>query len=105
MGALFLSNGTYRETLPIIDASGVSAIPFSNFSGDNWLYDPESGLVQQPNQSLSVMIKTPLFQAEIERYMKFWNTEFAPLAVVGYKVRFVLWCLFCVSEKSLILGT
>ena len=93
MGALFYSNETYRETLPIIDASGVSAMPFSNFSGNSWLYDSESGLVQQLNPSL--MIKTPLFQAEIDRYIKFWNTEFAPLAVVGYKVRLVL----CVSEN------
>ena len=90
MGALFLSNETYRETLPIIDGSGLSAIPFANFSdGNNWLYDPQSDYVQQAKWSLLTLTKSPLFQAEIDRYIKFWNTEFAPLAVVGYKVR--LW--------------
>ena len=33
------------------------------------------------------MTKSPLFQAEIDRYTKFWKTEFEPLAIVGYKVR------------------
>ena len=88
IGALIFTNETYRETLPIIDASGVSAIPFANISdGKNWLYDPESGYVQQAESSLSNLTKSPLFQAEIDRYIKFWNTEFAPVAVVGYKVR------------------
>ena len=86
MGALLFSNETYRETLPIIDASGLPALPFAN-NGKNWLYDPESGHVQQANWSLSSLTATPKFQAEISRYTDFWNTEFAPLAVVGYKVK------------------
>ena len=98
MGAAFFSNETYREALPIIDASGLSAILFSNFSnGNEWLYDAKSGSVQKSAQ-LSTVTKSPLFKAEIDRYTKFWKTEFAPLAVVGYKVRVVLWWLFCVSE-------
>jgi hypothetical protein len=81
MGALFFTNETYRETLPIIDASGVSAIPFANISDEkSWRYDPESGDVQQAESSLSNLTKSPKFQPE---YTKFWNTEFAPLAVVG----------------------
>jgi len=88
MGALLFTNETYRETLPIIDASGVPAIPFGNISDEkSWLYDPESGSVQQAESSLSNLTKSPRFEAEIDRYIKFWNTEFAPLAVVGYKVR------------------
>jgi hypothetical protein len=104
MGAAFFSNETYRETLPIIDASGLPAIPFSNFSnGNEWLYDPKSGSVGQ-SKVLPTMTKSPLFQAEVDRYTNFWKTEFAPLAVVGYKVRVVL-CDFSVSECfSLILG-
>ncbi|KAJ7753032.1 FAD/NAD-P-binding domain-containing protein [Mycena olivaceomarginata] len=50
MGALLYSNQTYRETLPVIDASGVSSFAFR------------------------------LFKEEIERYTTFWNTEFAPKA-------------------------
>ena len=87
LGALFFSNETYRETLPIIEASGLPAIPFSNFSnGNNWFYDSKTGSVEQ-SQLLSTMTKSPLFQAEIDRYTKFWKTEFEPLAIVGYKVR------------------
>ena len=84
MGALFFMNETYRETLPIIDASGLSATSLSNNLKD-WLFDSKSGHVQQT--SLSSLTKSPLFQAEINRYINFWNTEFAPLAVIGYKVR------------------
>jgi hypothetical protein len=89
MGALFFSNETYRETLPIIDASGLTAIPFSNFTNpNNWLYDPslKTGAVEQSRLFFD-MTRSPLFQAEIDRYIKFWKDEFEPLAVVGYKVR------------------
>jgi len=87
MGALLFTNETYRETLPIIAVSGVPAIPFSFSDQKNWLYDPESGHVQQAELSLTNLAKSPNFQAEIDRYIEFWNTEFAPLAIVGYKVR------------------
>ena len=89
MGALFFMNQTYRETLPIIDASGVSAMPFSHDVKD-FLFDSSSGHVQQEAQSQSSMTKSPSFQAEIDRYIKFWNTEFAPLAGIGYKVGYVV---------------
>lgn len=86
MGALLFSNVTYRETLPIINASGLQAFPFEN-NGKNWRYDPDSGYVQQTNVTNGNLTRLPVFQAEIDRYINFWNTEFAPLAVVGYKVR------------------
>lgn len=84
MGALLFSNVTYRETLPIINASGLQAFPFEN-NGKNWRYDPDSGYVQQTNVTNGNLTRLPVFQAEIDRYINFWNTEFAPLAVVGYK--------------------
>lgn len=90
MGALLFANETYRETLPIIHASGVSVIPFPNISdGRNWLYDLKSGsvTVQQAESSILNLTKDQNFQAEIDRYINFWKTEFAPLAVIGYKVR------------------
>ena len=88
MGALLFTNETYHETLRIIDASGVSAIPFGNVSDQkSWLYDPESGHVQQAQSSLSDLTTSPKFADEIARYNEFWNDVFAPLAVVGYKVR------------------
>jgi hypothetical protein len=88
MGALLFENDTYHETLPIIDASGLSAMLFTNISdGRNWRYDLPSGHVQQAEISISDLAKNPKFQAEIDRYVEFWKTEFSPLAVVGYKVR------------------
>ena len=93
MGALFFMNDTYRETLPIIDASGLPTFPFSTSNNVNeWVFDSKSGHVQQMT-SQSSLTKSPLLQAEIDRYIKFWNTEFAPLNVIGYKVRF-FYCKF-----------
>ena len=88
MGALLFTNETYRETLPIIDVSGVSAIPFGISDKKNWLYDPKSGSVQKSEISLSDLAKNSDFQAEINRYIDFWKNKFEPLTVVGYKVRF-----------------
>lgn len=86
MGALLFSNQTYRETLPIIDASGLPSMPFGNGGGEDWLYDYKTGHVQH-DASSSFNTSSPLFQAEIDKYTNFWNTEFAPLATIGYKVR------------------
>jgi hypothetical protein len=91
MGALFFSNETYRETLPIIDASGLPSIPF-NHNTKNWLYEYKSGHIQRSNSSISKLTSHHSFQAEIDRYIHFWKTEFAPLATIGYKV--TLWQLF-----------
>jgi len=84
MGALLFSNQTYRETLPIIDASGLPSMPFGNGGGEDWLYDYKTGHVQH-DASSSFNTSSPLFQAEIDKYTNFWNTEFAPLATIGYK--------------------
>src|ERR1700733_13996121 len=97
MGALFFMNGTSRETMPIIDASGLSIMPFTN-NVKNWLFDSNSSQVQQAAWSSSTLTQSPLFQAKIDRYIKFWNTEFAPLAVIGYKVRSCYCDFFCVTE-------
>jgi hypothetical protein len=85
MGALLFSNETYQNTLPIIDASGLPSFPFGNDEDDTWLYDYKTGHVQESTSSN--MTSSPLFQAEINKYINFWNTEFAPLASIGYKVR------------------
>ena len=86
MGAILFSNETYRETLPIIDASGISSFPFARNSTD-WFYDYKTGHVQRENSSRFNMTNNHLFQKELDRYINFWNTDFAHLAVIGYKVR------------------
>lgn len=87
MGALLFSNETYRETLPLIDASGLPSLPFGNGEHDTWLYEYQTGHVQHSTSSISNTTSSPLFQAEINKYINFWNTEFAPLATIGYKAR------------------
>jgi len=86
MGALLYSNETYRETLPIIDASGLPSMAFGN-GGDTWLYDYQTGHAQLSTTSITNTTSSSLFQAEIDKYTNFWNTEFAPLATIGYKVK------------------
>ncbi|KAJ7917281.1 FAD/NAD-P-binding domain-containing protein [Mycena leptocephala] len=84
MGALLYSNQTYRETLPVIDASGVSSFAFG-YTSPQWLYDWRSGYTEEVSTPMSELTANELFKEEIERYTTFWNTEFAPKAVIGYK--------------------
>ena len=86
MGALLFTNETYRETLPIIDASGITAMPAANPGNNTWLYDYEHG-TQRGISSIPNITSDPVFQAEIDRYTSFWNDEFAPFISIGYKVR------------------
>lgn len=86
MGALLYSNQTYRETLPVIDASGVSSFAFG-YTSPEWLYDWRNGYTEEVSTPLSELTANELFKEEIERYTTFWNTEFAPKAVIGYKAR------------------
>jgi hypothetical protein len=86
MGALLYSNATYSETLPIINAVGVPSMPFG-YKSSLWLYDWKTGHVQQENLSLSSLTNNPLFKAEIDKYINFWNTTFIKTASIGYKVR------------------
>ncbi|KAJ7505772.1 FAD/NAD-P-binding domain-containing protein [Mycena galericulata] len=84
MGALLYSNETYREALPVIDASNVSSFAFAYTSPD-WLYDWRSGYTKEMPIPMSELTANELFRKEIERYTIFWNLEFAPKAVIGYK--------------------
>jgi hypothetical protein len=103
MGALIFSNETYRETLPIIDASGLPSMAFGNRGAGNWIYDYGTGHVQDSTSSISNIMSSSLFQAEIDKYINFWNTEFAPLATIGYKVRDFsdkIWCSTLTDQNS-----
>lgn len=86
MGALLYSNETYRETLPVIDASGVTSFPFA-YTSPVWLYDWRTGDTEELSLPLSELTSHALFQKEIKKYIKFWNTVFAPMASIGYKAR------------------
>jgi hypothetical protein len=85
LGALLFSNETYRETLPIINSVGVPSMPFGRTN--LWLYDWRTGYLEQSPLPISTLTQNSLFNAEIDRYTQFWNTQFAPNATIGYKVR------------------
>jgi hypothetical protein len=86
LGALLFSNETYRETLPVIDASGLPSFPFA-YTSKQWLFDWRTGFVEESGMLISELTKTPLFKQEIDSYINFWNTEFAPQVSIGYRVR------------------
>jgi hypothetical protein len=86
LGALLFSNETYRETLPIVKASGLPSFPFE-YTSKPWLFDWRTGFVEQAAAAVSELTKVPLFKQEIDSYIHFWNTEFAPKISIGYKVR------------------
>lgn len=84
MGALLYSNETYTETLPIVDASGLPSYPFS-YTVKGWLFDWTDGTVIQAPASPDQLY--PLIEADVERFITYWETEFAPnLTTIGYKV-------------------
>ncbi|KAJ7114388.1 hypothetical protein C8R44DRAFT_832939 [Mycena epipterygia] len=84
MGALLYWNQTYRETLPVIDVSDVSSFAFG-YTSPEWLYDWRNGYTEEVSTPLSELTPNELFKEEIERYTTFWNTQFTPKAVIGYK--------------------
>ncbi|KAF9254773.1 FAD/NAD(P)-binding domain-containing protein [Marasmius fiardii PR-910] len=82
MGPILISNQTYTESLPIVEAAGVPFyISKSVTSGYN--YPP---LGQLPTKSVVNLTKTPepsdeqkeVLVEEIGRYNTFWETEFRP---------------------------
>jgi hypothetical protein len=62
-------------------------MPFGNGGNGTWLYDYKTGHVQHSTLSITTATLSPLFQAELKKYTHFWNTKFAPLASIGYKVK------------------
>lgn len=82
LGALLFSNGTYTETLKVIEKSGVLSVPF--VTGQRWLYNWTSG-VALPSPPISVAFATLVGQ-EFQRYVAYWSTVFAPYSALRYKV-------------------
>ena len=93
MGALLYSNETYKQTLPIIEASGVLSTPFS-YDIPLILYHDNGQTLQSPVK-LSDMTKQQNFAAEIARYTQIWNQTFAPTMAIGFTV-----CIIRVLDMS-----
>lgn len=88
MGALLFSNQTYRETLPVIDASGVPSIPFA-YNSSMWLYEWRTGYTEESPVTFSELTSHAHFKGEIERYIEYWTNTFSPKMTVGYKASIV----------------
>lgn len=83
LGALLLSNVTYKETLPVVEASGVPLLPFAN-TAKTWLFDWITGEVQEAPLSPPELFL--LVQEDTQRYTVFWNNIFSPkMTNIGYK--------------------
>lgn len=97
LGAAFLSNATYPDTLSILNQTNVLVEPFALAgSREQYRYNYTTGLIQQ------VPSLAPQFLAavssEIPRYIQLWNQKFRPISAVNYKVRrFVPGCTKPVS--------
>jgi hypothetical protein len=89
LGAAFYSNGSYPETLKIIDMAGVPSEPFAlTGEREQFRFNDTSGEIE------TVPPLSPEFRrllgAEIPRYIQLWHTVFAPYSVTGFKVGLVL---------------
>ncbi|KAH9870321.1 hypothetical protein IAQ61_005795 [Plenodomus lingam] len=84
LGAAFLSNVSYPETIAILSQTDVSTQPFSLAGGrEAFSYNYTDGRIQQ------VPALAPQFlaqvSAEIPRYVGLWNTRFRPVGVANFK--------------------
>jgi hypothetical protein len=85
LGAAFYSNGTYPQTLKVIQESGVPSEAFALAGArEQFRYNYTTGAIE-PVPDLELEFVSRLAQ-EIPRYIQLWSTEFAPLSVTGYKV-------------------
>ncbi|KND02622.1 uncharacterized protein SPPG_01711 [Spizellomyces punctatus DAOM BR117] len=84
LGALLFSNETYTETVKIINTAQVQATPF-DYTFKNWLFDYESGHIEQQKEPMSVTAARPPFKENIDRYIKIWHEQFEPIVSLGYK--------------------
>lgn len=86
LGALLFSNGSYPETLKVINNVGVPATPL--ITGQRWLFNWTSGVVVPP-PNVTVEFATLVGQ-EFQRYAQYWTTVFQPYSALRYKVSRVI---------------
>jgi hypothetical protein len=83
LGALLFSNGTYTETVKIINTTGATFVPFSY--GQEWEYNWTTGITELAPVAPAAF--DALLMEEITRYITYWETFFAPYSIIpGYKV-------------------
>jgi hypothetical protein len=85
LGAAFLSNASYPETLKVLNQTDVSLEPFALAGArEMFRYNYTNGLIDinpapAPQFAASV-------SAEIPRYVQLWNQRFRNISATNYKV-------------------
>ncbi|EMD91513.1 hypothetical protein COCC4DRAFT_57460 [Bipolaris maydis ATCC 48331] len=84
LGAAFFSNGTYTETVGILNKTDVAIEPFSLAGArSQYIYNFTSGDIL-PSPALSAQFAATV-AAEIPRYVVLWNERFRPASVLNYR--------------------
>lgn len=82
LGALIFFNGTYVETLKIIEQTTVKATE-QHVGPPQWIYDWTDGdVTAAPGFTAE---QEALLLDEVGRYTEFWNTVYQPISDVGYR--------------------
>jgi hypothetical protein len=86
LGAAFLSNASYPETLKVLNQTNVAIEPFA-LAGDRQMfrYNYTNGVIEA-NPSPAPQFLAAV-SAEIPRYVQLWNQRFRNISTTNYKVR------------------
>jgi hypothetical protein len=85
LGAAFYSNGTYTETVKVLDIAGVPSEVFALAGArEQFRFNYTTGEIT-PVPDLDIKFVAQL-AGEIPRYVKLWSKVFAPINSPGYKV-------------------
>lgn len=86
LGAAFLSNASYPETLKILNQTNVPVEPFALAGArEMFKYNYTNGLIEA-NPPIAPQFLAAV-SAEIPRYVQLWNQRFRPISATNYKVR------------------
>lgn len=88
LGAAFFSNASYAETVKVVETSGVSIEEFKLAGARQQFSFNETTGTTAPVPPLSGL-SLQAVAAEIPRYIKIWNEQFARISVTSFKVRCV----------------
>jgi hypothetical protein len=85
LGAAFLSNASYTETLKILKQTDLSLEPFALAGARQmFAYNYTTGLTQAVTPTPQAFISA--VTAELPRYAALWNARFKNVSVANYKV-------------------
>lgn len=86
LGAAFFSNGTYTETVGILNKTDVAIESFSLAGArSQYIYNFTSGDIL-PYPALTAQFAATV-AAEIPRYVVLWNERFRPASALNYRVQ------------------